>query len=602
MSNTKDTTIVLGSKRYKTAIDTDISLNVPLEGNPKEVEEFDRNNRISLAQVFDDERQASSTFRLSANIDLLFYNVYSGSTGINGSDYHPFTNSLYYVNSINSFNTSMWTGYPQYFEFDLIRGDKDVPGYTTNSGSTPPHMYFTNKSASTYNWNHYVSYAYENDYTKRLEYYRAPGNNNGWVCGDGIPFYIQNPYTEAGQDLISFVCPVEHNLTVGEYVEINIPGWMGYNGQKVFQVYSLGQSGFNSDKYIFNLYNYGFSGWTFSNSTEGTFKRIIDIANSGETKSSYYVRKHKIITNPQDAILTNAGFELNSFDTTRQYEYSSLTPNHVARITEREGNQSYLLTFLRDIDIKPYVDNLNRPISELYITTINKGYFGWFNKPLTNTIPNYPGLRQGFGFNITPSVSEYWSATNRVLNKTNIPTNNYTRTQGANTYTFYYNQDLVSGDTLDGAYCEFNEFDQKERVISEIYHKIVFNENLFKISYILQSSPFFLSTRIPNPEGYYYKPHNKITLRVYSDYIEEGDIKTTEGIPDYAFYSNYFNSAIWRDLYTYGFKDSTGLGVDYPFLNGTHYPSTKIIFRLFPEGNVPENIYDIPDPTTDDCE
>ena len=57
-----------------------------------------------------------------------------------------------------------------------------------------------------------------------------------------------------------------------------------------------------------------------------------------------------------------------------------------------------------------------------------------------------------------------------------------------------------------------------------------------------------------------------------------------------------------HDIYTYGFIDESGNGVDYPFLNGTHYPSTNISFRVFPEGNVSEDILTIADPIIDDCE
>jgi hypothetical protein len=286
----------------------------------------------------------------------------------------------------------------------------------------------------------------------------------------------------------------------------------------------------------------------------------------------------------------------------RQYEFSSLTPDHTARITQKEGNQSYLISFSKDINIKPYVDNLNRPLSELFITIINKGYFGWMNKPLDVNIPNSPAIREGFGFNLSTEINPYWAASNSARNKTNITTGTYSKTVGNNTFNFYYNNDLKEGDLIDGDYCEFNQFEQKERVISSLYHKIVFNNNLFKVGCLINSDPFNFSCSVNNPPGYYYQPHNSITLKVYSDYIEEGDVKNIEGVPDYAYFSEYYQTLRWRDLYTYGFVDSTGLGVDYPFLNGTHYPSRKIIFRLFPEGNVPEQLYAISDPDTDDCE
>jgi len=578
-----NTTIVLGSKKYKSAINTDLTVDIPLVNNQKEIDEFDRSDIVDLSQIFDDERQSSNIFRLTTNMDLLFYNAYIGTTGAFG--YVPFTNNLYYVNSESSFNTNGWSGYPQYYEFDFIRNDNNVSGYTINSGTTPPHISFINKSASTYNWTQYVSYAYENEYNKILQYNLNSVTTLTWVCGNGIPFYVVNPFNYDGRDLVSFVCPVEHNLSVGEFVEIEFNfGWAGYNGNKVFQVYSLGNYGYNSDKYIFNLYNNGFTGNTFFNLSQGTFKRIIDINNSAETMSKYYVRKHKIITNVGDSILTKCGFEQNIFNIKRQYEFGTLTPDKVSRITQKEGSQSYLLSFSRDIDISKYRDNLNRPLTELFITVINNGYFGWMNKPIANNI----SIREGYQYNLGPSVSSYWDYTNGSVNLSTIPTASYTKPGG---FTFYYNQNLKSGDTINGDYCEFNQFEQKERIISQLYHKISFNENLF----IIQSAT-------TNPNGYYYKPHNLIQLRVYSDYLEEGSLNEIDNVPYYSYYSNYKNTFIWRDLYTYGFIDESGKGVNYPFLNGTHYPSTKIIFRLIPEGNVGQNITTISDPITDDCE
>jgi hypothetical protein len=62
----------------------------------------------------------------------------------------------------------------------------------------------------------------------------------------------------------------------------------------------------------------------------------------------------------------------------------------------------------------------------------------------------------------------------------------------------------------------------------------------------------------------------------------------------------------WRDLYTYGFLDNLGRGVDYPFFNSAQYPYQDIIFRLIPEGiNYNENLdgFDFSlKPLIDECE
>ena len=92
-------------------------------------------------------------------------------------------------------------------------------------------------------------------------------------------------------------------------------------------------------------------------------------------------------------------------------------------------------------------------------------------------------------------------------------------------------------------------------------------------------------------------------LQHYSDYIEEGILGQIVNVPDYAFFSQTNNSFIWRDLYEFGFIDTDGRGVDYPFMNGKHYPYENFIFRIIPEGtNSGPLSGSIQDPIIDACE
>jgi hypothetical protein len=558
----------------------DSIIPISLEGNQKEMDEFDRSAVISLSDVFNQERQESSIFRLTSNIDFLFFNAYWGI-----SPYDKFRDQFYYLDSESSFVSGIWSGFPQYKEFDMIRVDNDTPNYTTNPN---PHVDFKNINSTNYNWSFYVSYPYINDETKRLQYYTPNGSLITWFAADGIPFYVQSPYVFNGQSLVSLVCGVKHNFKSGEYVEISI-GPLTLREQ----IISLGNEGYDSDKYIINLYlsnlNTAQSN-QFGNSVTGTLKRIADINNPIESISKYYVRKHRIITNYDDAILVKAGFQNNAFGNQRKFEFSSLTPNSLSRVVEKHGMQSYNLTFKKDFDISKYRDNLKRPITELFITIINRGYFGWFNPPILNG----RSLKEGYYHNLTNNISPYWDNGNSSINLSNIQTNSFTTTQGASTFTFYHNQFLKIDDVINGDFCEFNQVEQQEYVLSEYYHKLSFNPLVFQQPQNITSST--------NPPGYYYKPHYKIELRTYSDYIEEGDVDEIADAPDYAFYSDLKGVLVWRDIYTYGFKDNNGRGVDHPFLNGAHYPTSKVIFRLKPEGNTSDNITTIAEPKTDDCE
>jgi hypothetical protein len=136
--------IVLGSKRYAASTTVDEQIQLPLFGQQRNLVQGDRTSIVSLNNIFDSERQASNTFRLNGKIVNIFKNDISGKT-----NYNPFKNSLYYLNPETSINTNVWSGFPQYSEFSLIR----------SSGITG-HVNFTPKSASTYNWSFYTSYAY----------------------------------------------------------------------------------------------------------------------------------------------------------------------------------------------------------------------------------------------------------------------------------------------------------------------------------------------------------------------------------------------------------------------------------------------------------
>ena len=538
-------TIVPSNFLYKSAPFVDEKVSVSLNQTSQQLVEYDRSATISLAQVYDDERQASQTFRPTFKVSYLYANTYTGTT-----DYLPFQYNLYYVNAEQSSVSGLWKGFPQYYEFDFYRPPVD-----------DQHFNYKSKSAYTYNWNFYLSYAYNNNYDKRLTYYTNTGNNINWVAGDGIPFTITNS-TSDGSGVIRFECIAPHGLTEGEYVELSIT----YRNSNIFQVYSLGNGLFGGDVYIFNVLNIGYTGGTFNNGVTGTFKRVINPDNM-ETKSKYYIRENKILTNVDDLTVTKAGFEKNVFNEENKFEYSSITPNKVSRISKKTSSNAYDITSSYDLNFAELKDNQKRPISELFLTTIFKGYSGYFNQPNNNV-----GLKQGWEFNITKSANTWWDL-NNIDSNTQIPVSAYTRTSGV-TKTFYYNQNLKRGDVIDGDFCEWNDYLQVERVVSRYVQKIKYNQNVF------QTTNNF-STNSP---GFYYMPHGAMTIRVFSSYVETANVGEVDMIPSYSFYSKSDEQFRWRDLFTYGFLDDMGRGVDYPFLNSAHYPFTELIFRLIPEG------------------
>ena len=538
--------IIPSNLEYQSAPSVDQEISISLEEKSQGIIEYDRSSTISLAQVYDDERQACLIFRPTFKVTYLYGNTYTGTT-----TYTPFQYNLYYTQPEVSKASGTWRGLPQYYEFDFFRPN-----------ITDQHVDYKAKSAYTYNWTYYLSYGYTNNYDKQL-YYSLNNTNLTWTASTGIPFVINNS-TQNGSPIISFQCIAPHGLTVGEYVELSI----SYNNKNLFQVYSLGNDLFSSDEYIFSIYNIGYTGTTFQNKTVGTFRRVTNPDNIEETRSKYYVRTHKILTNIDDVVMTRAGFEKNVFSELKKLEYSSITPNNVTRISQLTSSNAYNATVNYDLDFTNVLDNQKRPISELFLTIVNKGYTGYFNAPFNNV-----GLKQGWEFNLTKVSNSYWSTTNEKSNS-NIPVSSYTRTESGRTFTFYFNTDLKKDDLIDGDFCEWNDYEQTERVISPYYHKIKYNQRIFQTTRETdQNSP-----------GFYYTPHNKMTLRVFSDYVETGELNFIDQVPSYSYFSNSDQQFRWRDLYTFGFKDNLTRGVDYPFFNTAQYPFKDIVFRLIPEG------------------
>ena len=98
--------------KYSSAPANDQEIDIFLDEQQQELVEYDRSSTISLAQVYDDERQRATTFRPTFKVNYIYGNTITGITY-----YEPFRDNLYYVNPEESKVTNIWRGYPQYYEF-----------------------------------------------------------------------------------------------------------------------------------------------------------------------------------------------------------------------------------------------------------------------------------------------------------------------------------------------------------------------------------------------------------------------------------------------------------------------------------------------------
>jgi len=560
---------------------TDININTQLNESQSQLIEYDQTSNISLITIFDNERQASNIFRPTFKINYVYENNIIGYCP--NPSWENYQNNLYYTNPLVSLVSQQWSGLPSYQEFEFIRTD-----VTNTQLNTQPFNGFIIKSSSTYNWAIRLSYPFENLTGVTMSYDFSSAKQFTWTSSNGIPFIISTG-SDNGLQILQFNCPVKHGLAIGEYVELS--QGFEYNGNNTYQVYDLGNNTYGSDEYIFNLYNVGYTGNTFFSGKTGTFKRIVDIYNSGETKSRYYVRNHKIISNTEDSIITRSGFEENGYANKSSYQLSALTPNKVANIFQYQSSFTYNTTFERDLDITNILDNNGRPISEIFATFQWVGYFGWHNR-----------LQRGWQLNLTSGTTNTWfdfSNTDAIETNSNLVYSRVDRglnNTPPNYFNFTVNLPKQSGDTIYGDFCEFNDSEQLERVISPYMNKFTYNQILFTTD---------LTTNQTNPNGYYYQVHFPVRSKTFSNYIQTAAPNTVTGVPSYAYFSENQNLWLWRDLYAYGFIDEDNRGVDFPFLNEAHYPFGNITFRLFSDESSfnPTDFYQITiEPLTDPCE
>lgn len=560
---------------------TDININTQLNETQSQLIEYDQTSNVSLITVFDNERQASNIFRPTFKINYVYENNIIGYCP--DPSWSNYLNNLYYTKPISSLVSQQWSGLPSYQEFEFIRTD-----ITNTQLNTQPFNGFIIKSSSTYNWTVRLSYPFENLTGITMSYDFSTTKQLTWTSSDGIPFIISTG-SDNGLQILQFKCPVKHGLAIGEYVELS--QGFEYNGNNTYQVYDLGNNTYGSEEYIFNLYNVGYTGNTFFSGKTGTFKRIVDIYNSGETKSRYYVRNHKIISDAQDSMITRSGFEENAYTNKSSYQLSALTPNKVANIFQYQSSNTYNATFERDLDLTNVIDNNKKPLTEIFLTFQWVGYFGWHNK-----------LQRGWQLNLTSGSTNTWfdySNTDALETNLNSVYSRVESTPNSTTPKYFYftvNLPRQSGDTVYGDFCEYNDSEQLERVISPYMNKFSYNQALFTTD---------VSANQTNPNGYYYQVHFPVRIKTFSNYIETAAPNTVVGIPSYAYFSENQNLWLWRDLYTYGFFDEDNRGVDFPFLNEAHYPFGNITFRLFSDESSfnPTDFYQITvEPLIDPCE
>lgn len=545
--------ILLPSKKFYNATDETLNVRVGLKESQILLREGDRNIILDINGLFNKERDESVKYKIHGKIKMVFSNLYVGDTS-----YEPLLKNLYLTDVSN--------GYVPYNEFAFLRNDsireKNVVSTKETLDDYDPtividgytgHTTITTIDAPYKNWNIYLSYVHDQDENYPLTY-TLSGDTNGdntfnFVSSDGIPFRV-----EAINKTFKFTSPVEHGMNVGEYVIIN---------NTPLYITSIGDEIFNSEKYVVNVIENDIpSGFTFNDVVFG--KRCIDIDNIENTTSKYYIHKHKILTETEDYILDSIGFESPIWKDEKKIIFeNALGENDV--IVEKNRMESLIYDFKEPFILSGITNNLGYTPTDVYLTVIFRNGNGYFEYP--------PKVGYKFNFHNTWIDNHFKKESSNESNLTQSELE--TNTDG---FTFYSGDGLNKDDELIGNYIEYNGFELKERVVSNVFHKIIHRSDIFNHGQSTDENIYGVTEL--NKLGLFYQPHHQIKLRQLSTYIDSTETEDIINLPENTKYFENEGVWKWRDLYDHGFIDPDGNGLDYPFINGTHYVKNDINFYL----------------------
>ena len=540
----------LNSEKSKNSVNEDTFLKINLEQKQRLLPTNNINEIVNAAERFDFERQNSPYYRIIGTIIPIVSNPLFNLTDVNSL--HKFTWA--------GFNTNMFLDrtYPQ----DNDVNDEEDLNYVTSIGKylkekdgwfgfydpditkkalcnyfdmepkrerfsfLPDYFPFGNTPSTipVKNWEITITYPSSSDKNHKMV-------KNGLILADKVNV-LNNT-----KEMVAFGVPCLHNLSVGD--TIRITGTNGYNGEHQIERLGLDNGDFKGYYFVIDA---PITGSITSNSR---FKKVIN-----NVESEYYFRLFKKIKTRNTLTIETDDYEA-----------------YQAGFSENAFNDPVIqVMFNEDIDVSGLTDNLGRPLSELYFTTIKTDSNGLF----TNISS---GIETPFINNLLNSDSEPYlrdiPAINRIHNGTTLPFISHTPLE---------NNVLISNNLFYGDLVEYNTTNLVEAVLSVVFHR--FNtknrETVSNISSVTGppltsgGAPQTKSIDLgPRHEGYFYSPHNLIKIRNFSNYIETGD-EFTGGLPTYAVDLGD-GQYKWRELINIGFNETDEVGLNYPFLNGVHY-------------------------------
>lgn len=577
------------TSKQSTNLDTPIKLTLESEQKIFPVGEI--NHIVNEVEQFTKERNESKRYRLVATIDPLISNVLFNISSdnvpkdfglppsqvdlddkTNSYGWEIFTNNIFKQDILKTQAANSTPSGSQVLSVNTLLGREDF----TFAQSVKKHLkeingwfgFFDPDETKAGDCSFYdmeptrYRFDFNNNINKNWEItitYPANKDDTHYLVANGLLITTMTIRKIGGRDLVCLGTAVPHNLTTDNDIKLtNMPS-TELNG--VFSVLSVGLD--NGD-YKENFFTIGVD------ATNPTIASLVGTAFNGGrlkrlyfgTEVQYYIRKYR---------------KIKMFSTQKEMEPDDYELYPVGFAVTSYNDKLFQLILNEDIDISNLKDNLGRPLTEIYVTILKTDSSSTFTKVMD-------------GFDMVNIEGNTKTNTDNFRKISNIRKIHTLGTDPKAPFPSHNPLDM-NGNGVDindseyyGDIVEYSLYEVKETVLSEVMHR--FNT----IDRELGSDITFTDSAEPDVakqtkviegsrlEGYIYKPHHKIQIRQYSNYVEQGDDKTN-GIPEYReqIGNNIF---LWRDLLDIGFNDGIGAPIDFPFLNGCHYLYSNICFPV----------------------
>jgi len=521
-------THILGGSKSKQSVNTDTYVNFQINGSERLLPPDEINKVLDLTEQFNKERQSCQYYRILGKLNPLVSNVLFNLTGSKDC-WEIFNTPIFTQNDLNDDIPNLTYGE------SIKKHLKEIDGWYGNydpiltnarlcafSDMEPKRerFYFTPDITNpvgtlTKNWEITITYPYSADTTH-------PMVNGGLLIVDKVAAIV------GGKPMTALSVPVFHNVLNGGTIRLS-----GTNMDGEYEVKRVGLDNGDLKNYYFCI-DVDVNVLAIGNNTR--MRKVY-----GGVLSEYYFRKFKKIKTKSSAVIEQDDYEIFNLG----FSDNIFTDN----ITQ--------FVFNEDIDTTDLVDNLGRPLSELYLTTIKTDS----NNIFTNVSS---GIESPYLLELnTANINTYLKdipVIQKIHNVASAP---------SQTFTPLEQNVVITSDEFYGDVVEYNTTTVQEVVLSDVFYR--FNT-------VNRETGGNITVSGPRPEGYYYKAHNLIRIRNFSSYIEEGTANTA-GMPDYKVDLGD-GRFLWRDLLDIGRIDIKKDAVNYPFVNGCHYMNGEYYFDI----------------------